>query len=155
MIKNNQELHLKNLLSFRRNLTQSELQKELIDIDSFIKENGLTVIGPKISTTYSVTQAMMPTMDIEILIPVDKTFNENHMYNLKKELKLTNCLKFEHRGNPQSMQQNILLIQQYIKDNGLIPISSLYTVNLNEVKTQDELENYEADLYLSINPNIT
>lgn len=155
MIKINQELHLKNLLSFRRNLTQSELQKELIDIDSFIKENGLTVIGPKISTTYSVTQSMMPTMDIEILIPVDKTFNENHMYNLKKELKLTNCLKFEHRGNPQSMQQNILLIQQYIKDNGLIPISSLYTVNLNEVKTQDELENYEADLYLSINPNIT
>lgn len=155
MIKNNQELHLKNLLSFRRNLTQSELQKELIDIDSFIKENGLTVIGPKISTTYSITQSMMPTMDIEILIPVDKTFNENHMYNLKKELKLTNCLKFEHRGNPQSMQQNILLIQQYIKDNGLIPISSLYTVNLNEVKTQDELENYEADLYLSINPNIT
>ena len=155
MIKINQELHLKNLLSFRRNLTQSELQKELIDIDSFIKENGLTVIGPKISTTYSVTQAMMPTMDIEILIPVDKTFNENHMYTLKKELKLTNCLKLEHRGNPQSMQQNILLIQQYIKDNGLIPISSLYTVNLNEVKTQDELENYEADLYLSINPNIT
>ena len=155
MIKINQELNLRNLLSFRKNLTQSELQKELIDIDSFIKENGLTVIGPKISTTYSVTQAMMPTMDIEILIPVDKTFNENHMYNLKKELKLTNCLKFEHRGNPQSMQQNILLIQQYIKDNGLIPISSLYTVNLNEVKTQDELENYEADLYLSINPNIT
>lgn len=155
MIKINQELNLRNLLSFRKNLTQSELQKELIDIDSFIKENGLTVIGPKISTTYSITQSMMPTMDIEILIPVDKTFNENHMYNLKKELKLTNCLKFEHRGNPQSMQQNILLIQQYIKDNGLIPISSLYTVNLNEVKTQDELENYEADLYLSINPNIT
>lgn len=41
------------------------------DIDLFIKENGLAVVGPKISTTYSVTQAMVPTMDIEILIPVD------------------------------------------------------------------------------------
>ncbi|SHH95062.1 effector-binding domain-containing protein [Clostridium collagenovorans DSM 3089] len=155
MIEINQELHLKNLLSFRKNLTQAELQKELIDIDSFIKENGLTVIGPKISTTYSVTQSMMPTMDIEILIPVDKIFSENHMYNLKKELKLTNCLKLEHRGNPQSMQQNIILIQQYIKDKGLMPISSLYTVSLNEAKTPDELENYVAELYLSISPNIT
>lgn len=41
-------------------------------IESFIKDNNLTVVGPKISTTYSVTQSMTPTMDIEILIPVDK-----------------------------------------------------------------------------------
>lgn len=86
MMKTNQELNLRNLLSFRKNLTQSELQKELMDIDSFIKENELTVIGPKISRTYSITQYMMPTMDSEILIPVDKAFNENHMYNFKKEL---------------------------------------------------------------------
>ena len=40
------------------------------DIDNFIKENGLKVVGPKLSTTFSVTQAMVPSMDIEILIPL-------------------------------------------------------------------------------------
>ena len=76
MIETCQELHLNNLLSFRKTLTQTEVQKEMNDIDSFIKENGLTIVGPKISTTYSITQAIVPTMDIEILIPVDKEFNE-------------------------------------------------------------------------------
>lgn len=35
-----------------------------------------------------------------------------------------------------------------------MPISSLYTVNLKEIKTQDELGKYEADIYLSISSNI-
>lgn len=154
MIETAQELYLNNLLSFRKTLTQNEVQKEMNNIDSFIKEKGLTIVGPKISTTYSVTQAMIPTMDIEILIPVDKEFDETDMYKLKKEFKLTNCLKVKHCGNPQGIQQNILLMQQYIKEKALIPISSLYTVNINEIKTQDELDKYEADIYLSISSNI-
>lgn len=154
MLETNQELYLDNLLSFRKTLTQNEVQKEMNDINSFIKENGLTIVGPKISTTYSATQTMIPTMDIEILIPVNSEFLENDVYKFKKEFKLTNCLKVKHRGNPQGMQQDILLIQQYIKEKSLIPISSLYTVNLNEIKTQDELDKYEADIYLSISPNI-
>ena len=36
-------------------------------IYSFIKENELTIVAPKISTTCSVTQAMAPTIDIKIL----------------------------------------------------------------------------------------
>lgn len=154
MIETNQQLYLTNLLSFRKQLTQDEVKKEMNNIESFIKENNLTVVGPKISTTYSVTQAMTPTMDVEILIPVDKEFNETNMYKLKKEFKLTNCLKVSHKGNPQNMQQGILLMQQYIKEKYIIPISSLYTVNVNEVTSQDELDKYEADIYLSINPNI-
>ncbi|WP_242849771.1 hypothetical protein [Clostridium sp. C8] len=88
MIEIGQELYLKNLLSFRKQLTQAEVQKEMNDIDNFIKKNNLTIVGPKISTTYSVTQAMMPTMDIEVLIPVDKEFTETNMYKLKKNLNL-------------------------------------------------------------------
>ena len=72
MIETGQEIYLTNLLSFRKQLTQTEVQKEMNSIESFIKDNNLTVVGPKISTTYSVTQSMTPTMDIEILIPVDK-----------------------------------------------------------------------------------
>lgn len=67
------------------------------DIDLFIKENGLTIVDPKISTTYSVTQVMLPTIDIEILVPVDKKFIETNMYKLNKEFNLTNCLKVKYR----------------------------------------------------------
>lgn len=154
MIETGQELYLTNLLSFRKQLTQTEVQKEMNSIESFIKENNLKVVGPKISTTYSVTQSMTPTMDIEILIPVDKEFNGTDMYKLKKEFKLINCLKVSHKGNPATFQNAIINIQRHIQDNKLLPISSLYTVTIKETKTQDEMEYFQADAYVSISPNI-
>ena len=61
MIEFRKDLYFKNLLSFRKTLTQDEIQKEMNDIDNFIKENGLKVVGPKPSTTFSVTQARVPS----------------------------------------------------------------------------------------------
>ena len=150
MIEIGQELYLKNLLSFRKQLTQTEVQKEMNDIEAFIKENGLIIVGPKISTTYSVTQAMVPTMDIEILIPVDKEFTETDMYKLKKEFKLTNCLKVSHKGNPMTFQNTVMDLQKYIQDNKLIPISSLYTISIKETKTQEEMGENKLWILLSI-----
>ena len=154
MIETGQELYLNNLLSFRKQLTQAEVQKEIADIESFIKENGLTIVGPKISTTYSVTQAMTPTIDIEILIPVDKKITETDRYKLKKEFKLTNCLKTSHKGNPMTFQNTIMELQKYIEENKLIPISTLYTVTIKDAKTQEELDNFHSDAYISISPNV-
>lgn len=154
MIEIGQELYLKNLLSFRKQLTQAEVQKEMNNIENFIKENNLTIVGPKISTTYSVTQAMMPTMDIEVLIPVDKEFTETDMYKLKKEFKLTNCLKASHKGNPMTFQNTVINLQKHIQDNKLMPISSLYAINIKEAKTPEEMENFQTEAYVSINPNI-
>lgn len=154
MIKTGQELYLKNLLSFRKSMTQDEMKNEMKELESFFKEKEIEVVGHKISTTFSVSQAMVPTMDIEILIPINKEFEETSKYKIKKEFKLTNALKVNHKGNPQGMQQNILLIQKYIGEKNLIPISGLYTININEVKTVEEIDKYEADMYLAVNPNI-
>lgn len=150
MIKTGQELYLKNLLSFRKSMTQDEMK----ELESFLKEKEIEVVGHKISTTFSVNQAMVPTMDIEILIPINKEFEETSKYKIKKEFKLTNALKVNYKGNPQGMQQNMLLMQQYIGEKKLIPISGLYTINIQEVKTAEEIDNYEADMYLAVSPNI-
>ena len=154
MAETNRELYYKNLLSSRKTLTQDELQKEFNSIDTFIKENGLTIVGPKISTTYSITQAMVSSMDVEILIPVNKEFNDTDIYKFKKEIKLVNCLKINHKGNPMIFQNSVMSMQKYIEENKLMPISTLYTVNIKEVKTKEEIDNYEADAYISISPNI-
>ena len=130
------------------------MQQEILKIEEFIKNNNLKVTGPKISTTFSVSQAMVPTMDIEILVPVDKKFSETNDYKFKKELKLTNCLKTSHKGNPMTFQNTVMELQKYIEENKLIPISTLYTVTIQEAKTQEELDNFHADAYISISPNI-
>lgn len=154
MIQTGQELNYKNLLSFRKLMTQDEMKKEMKYLENFLKENELKIVGPKISTTFSVNQAIVPTMDIEILIPIDGSFTETEKYKLKDIFKLTNAIKVTHKGNPQGLQQNVLLIQKYIQEKKLTPIAGLYTVNINEVTIPDEFENYEAHLYLSISPNI-
>ena len=154
MIKLGKDLYFKNLLSFRKTLTQNEIQKEMNDIDNFIKENGLKVVGPKLSTTFSVTQAMVPSMDIEILIPLNDQFNDDDKYKCKNEFKLTNCLQISHKGNPMTFQNTIINLQKYIEDNKLMPISSLYTINIKEAKTKEEMENFHADAYISVSPNI-
>lgn len=40
------------------------MKRELNVLDKFIKDNNLNVVGQKISTTYSISQAMIPTMDL-------------------------------------------------------------------------------------------
>lgn len=47
------------------------MQKQINSIDTFINQNELSIVCPKISTTYSITQAMVPSMDVKILIPVN------------------------------------------------------------------------------------
>ena len=76
------------------------------------------------------------------------------IYKFKKEIKLVNCLKISHKGNPMIFQNSVMSMQKYIEENKLMPISTLYTVNIKEVKTQEEIDNYEADAYISISPNI-
>ena len=154
MIEEHQEFHANNLLSFRASLTQAEMQKEMQNLEKFINDNNLTIVGPKISTTYSVSQGMVPTMDLEILVPIDKQFKETKEYKFKSELKLVNALKSVHKGNPQGFNNTVIELQKYIQDKKLMPITSLYTVNVHEVKSPEDMDNFNAELYISINPNI-
>lgn len=154
MIEEHKELNFNNLLSFRAVLTQSEIQQEMDAIDKFINNSNLATLGPKISTTYSVTQGIVPTMDIGILIPVDKEFQENEKYKFKSKLRLVNALKSVYKGNPQGFNNTIMEVQNYIKDKNLMPITLFYTVNLHEFKSSDDIDKFHAELYISINPNI-
>ena len=89
-----------------------------------------------------------------MLIPIDKEFQETEKYKFKPELKLINALKSVHKGNPQGFNDTVMEIQKYIQDKKLMPITSLYTVNIHEVKRPDDMDKFHAELYVSINPNI-
>lgn len=154
MIEEHNELNVINLLSFRATLTQAEIQGKMKNAEKFINDNHLTIVGPKISTTYSVTQGIVPTMDLEILIPIDNAFKETVEYKFKSEFKLINALKSVHKGNPSGFNNTVMELQKYIKDKNLMPITSLYTVNVHEVNDSEDTDKFHTELYVSINPNI-
>ena len=149
MIKTGEELHLRNLLSFRKKLTQDEMKFENTLLANFIKTEGLQVVGPRISTTHNRDNAT-GVIDFELLIPVDKAFNSTDKYKYIEDFKLSNCLKVCHIGNPAEFQKNILNLQMYIKQNNLTPISSIYTVSIKEARTTEEMNNFETESYIRI-----
>lgn len=155
MITLDNKLEFENLLSFRSKVTQQGIQEEMKSIELFIKTNGLKKIGPTITTTYAIQQAMIPTMDIEVLIPIEGQPVSNNKYLFKDKFKLINALKISHTGNPTSLQQTVSEIQKFIQDKKLQPITSLYNVTVKEAKTAEELNDVQIDMYVGINPNIT
>jgi len=154
MITLSNEISFKNLLSFRKALTQAELQEEMKKIEEFLTKNNLKKNGPTITTTFSVNQAMIPTMDIEVLIPLEGNIPSSDTYKIKKEFKLVNALKSSHIGNPAGMQQTVISIQKYIQENNLQPITSVYNVTIKEVKSAEEMDKLHVDMYIGLNPNI-
>lgn len=154
MIKSGQELHVKKLLSFRKEITENEMEVENAKLYNFIKTEGLEVVGPKISTTHRVSEGPEKVIDFEILIPVDRAFESTADYKFKKELKLVNCLQVTHIGNPIDFQSKILALQTYIRENRLMPLSNLYTVSIKEARKPEEMEKFQTKSYIAINPNI-
>ena len=93
------------------------------------------------------------SVDMEVLIPVDKAFEDTDDYKFKKELKLVNCLSVSHIGNPADFQKKVLELQMHIKNKKLIPISNLYTLSLKNVNGKEGTDQFKAICYISINPN--
>ncbi|WP_286906809.1 transcriptional regulator [Clostridium sp. UBA1652] len=154
MITLDNELEFENLLSFRSKVTQQELQEEMKSIELFMKTNSLKKVGPTITTTYAIQQAMIPTMDIEVLIPIEGQPVSNNRYIFKDKFRLVNALKISHKGNPVLLQQTVSEVQKFIQDKKLQPITSLYNVTIKEAKTPEEINNVQIDMYIGVNPNI-
>ena len=68
-ILENQTLEVENLVSFRGDLTQPELEEIGKDLETAVRQAGAKRVGNPITATYGVDGNRM---DIEILLPVDK-----------------------------------------------------------------------------------
>jgi effector-binding domain-containing protein len=154
MLIANTEQKFKNLLSLRKKMTQQDLQTEIIKIQKYLQIKSLNKIGPLITATFAVDQAITPVMDMEILIPIDKEFLSEGEYKFKKEFHMINALKIEHHGNPIQLQNTYNELNKYILENNLQPITAAYNVTVRDAMDISEIDNVQIDIYIGINPNI-
>ena len=63
--------------------------------------------------------------------------------------------KTYYKGNPHGFNDSVMSLQKYIREEKFLSISTLYTVTVQKVKILDEAEIFQADLYISISPNIS
>lgn len=148
-IKTNQELEVKNVLSFRGKIKPQGLDAIVKDMECKMKLVGAERIGNPITATYTVDK---DGIDVEVLLPISKGLNNIGAYKYKERIKIVNAVLLSYKGNPAGLQNACNELNQYMVDNQLQPI----TVGYNITKHIDTInvENTEIDVYVGINPNI-
>ncbi|MDR3238733.1 MAG: hypothetical protein LBT44_01420 [Clostridiales bacterium] len=153
MIQEHQTLHVTNLISVRKTLTQAEVPPIIEKLAQYIKTYNADKAGYLISTTFCVDQQTQK-MDTIFYLPINKEIPSSEDFVFKPHLYLINCVMIKYKGNPQNMQPAVDGLTRHVQQNNLVPISTLYSVNQNEILRQEDLDKFEVDIYMSISPNI-
>jgi len=149
------EYRMENVLSIRKKMTQPEIQQTLVDMGNVIKSLGANKNGPLVTSTFGMEQTSTgPKLDMEILIPLDKEVTVQEPYIFKPLFHLKYAVYARHEGNPQILQHTLNQMMAYIQENKLNQITSVYSVNIKELKPGDSMDDMVTDLYIGVNPSV-
>lgn len=157
MIKVNKdcEYKMEKVFSIREKMTQQEIQQTLSDMGNVINGLGANKNGSLVTTTFGIEQTPTgPVLDMEILIPLDKGITVQEPYILKPLFHLKYAVHARHEGNPQLLQNTLNQMMTYIQENKFSQITSVYSVNIKELKQGDSMDDMVTDLYIGVNPSI-
>ena len=146
-----QTLDKQSLISFRKKLRATELQAHVEKMLAYVEQYGAAKVGGGISATYAIEGDVM---DVEMYVPLDKEVPTNDEFVFKPRLFLDNCIAATHKGHPQLLENALLKLNEYVEENKLTPISAGFVVIINEVTDMKDLDKFEADIYISISPNV-
>ena len=139
MILLNQMLILTNILKFSIELSLSDIEYALDFIYRHIKIMDLHITG---NILFRQNGEM-----IEFIIPVNKQFQSNEMFQYQKAFKLTNAVGIKHISSLHNIPDEIKIIKKYIESNSLTAITSPY-ISVHD----DSLS--EFDLFIGISENM-
>lgn len=152
VIQSGKELLMENVLSFRKKMTQEEIQHEMVKIGEFFKNNGINKSGCIASTTYSIDSD--GKLDMEILVPMDKLVDLPSEYKLKPVFKLVNSVYARHEGNPVNLKNVYNEMLAYIKENNLQQITTGYNVTVKDLVPGMSVDEVVIDVYIGVSENI-
>ena len=138
MILLNQMLILTNILKFSIELSLSDIEYALDFIYRHIKIMDLHITG---NILFRQNGKM-----IEFIIPVNKQFQSNEMFQYQKAFKLTNAVGIKHISSLHNIPGEIEMIKRYIESTSLTAITSPY-ISVHD----DSLS--EFDLYIGVSEN--
>ena len=87
-IKENQELQVANLLSYRGKVRQAEIENIGQEMESYIQNAGAKRVGDPITATYAIEG---DTIDIELLMQIDMSIDSTDKFVFKSQIKNNKC----------------------------------------------------------------
>lgn len=147
------ELRMENVLSVRKEMSQIQVNEELMKIRKFFEANGIKKNGSIVTTTFAIENSNgQPIMDMEILVPMDKKIDLTGEYRLKEVFHLKNAVYARHTGNPNNLQATFNEVKEFIHTKELTTITSGYTVMVTE--TVNSLDEMIMDVYIGVSSNL-
>ena len=150
-IKLNQTFQMDNLLAMRKRLPPAQWQEHVAKMFAHIESCGAKKMDGGVSATYA---ADADGMDMEMYFPIDRVIPSTEEFIFKPKLRLVNCVKMNYKGNPQGLQGAMESVNTYMTDNGLTPVAVGFVVTVREVHDVRDLELFEVDVYVPVNPNV-
>lgn len=145
----NQSLEIKNLFCFRGKVKQTDVNSIVKDMNEKLAQVGAKRMGNPVNATFGVEG---DCIDIEIMLPIDKSIGDCDTYYYKEKIKIVNAVLASYIGHPRKIQEVCNKLNQYIIDNKLQPITVGY--NVTKMEAVLDIENTKLDIYVGINPNI-
>lgn len=154
LIERNQELLFENLFSCRIKATQSEINREISEIRSFVQRTGIRRSGPVITSTISLELVRKrQILDFEILFPIDREIELAEDYELKPLFHLVNAVHLRHEGRRDTLPRAYNELVVYMIREGLEPITPFYNVAAStEGLLAEDCESF--DIYVGIDPSV-
>ena len=150
-VEEGQQLLLRNVLSFRKNLDQQSLIEISKIIDEIIAKNEARKDGSVVTVTHNVTvENGQQFIDIELMLPLDKEIVVPNEFVFLPEFSLRDAFKIRIVGSPQQMQDAVGILKEYIQNKNLKPSTPLYVVTVKEAKTLLDIEDMITDLYTGV-----
>lgn len=147
-ILQDQSFEISNLVTQSGRFSVADFQKAMMGMVNAYKDFSVDNGEYMITTTKSLEVINgEQIMDVEFLLPVSYRIPVEEQYTFKNKLKLANALYAKVTDITQ-LQDTLNMVNQYILDNKLQPITSAYLV-------QTKQDNKPCiEVYIGINPNI-
>lgn len=153
-IETAKELKMSHVFSVSKKLTMAQFQREIQTIGQFFHANGIQKKGPVVTVTHGIEHVDgEQIMNMEILVPMDGSFDLPSPYVFKPHFHLVNALYVRHQGHPSKLQEAYEKLGNYISENKLQPITPAYAVTVEEPQSMDHANDAVIDLYVGINPS--
>lgn len=151
-ILEDQQLDMRNLISFRGKLKQEELPSVMLRMKSYAEVQGAKVMGGPISVTYGMEQAKDGMVaDVEIMIPLDKVIFGTEEFVWKERIFLANAVKLQYAGSPAMFQAACNEMNAYMQEKKHVPITAGYIVT----KGADQISGMvDMEVYVGVTPNV-
>ena len=150
-IVRNKEYSVKNVLTFRGNVSQEEIYNIIAKAGEVIKKANIEINGPVITAIHAIENDKNNQLfDFELIVPISGVISSFEDYIIKDSFMIENAVMFRHIGNPQNMNAEMESLARYINDNKLKPITPFYNITVKGATVPSEINDMIVDIYIGI-----